>query len=322
MAGSSVLNLMPCLQSWDGNNILLRLLALPRVNPLDPLVPAGPSFATADLVFDVRAVSASRVQTTFPPLGAPRRASFSRRPRGPQRRQLHDGLSAQFPIDPNTPTPPARSISIYKHLPQTYREASGYTGGRTPFGVTDDRYRCALNPPPVPNPVRTPRPPIPTTVSWAKVIAAALRQRLLAEALGLAVPLSRCATPPDFFKAGGFVYITLASASDAYALTATPGALALYAARVPPLAAARQLFSPALFPVGGCAARCRLRRHLPGGHRLRRRLCQVCARDAERLGRPARRDRHRRPPDDPYRHPPRLGRRAGSDLAQPPDGSP
>ena len=115
--------------------------------------------------------------------------------------------------------------------------------------MTDDRYRCALNPPPVPNPVRTPRPPIPTTVSWAKVIAAALRQRLLAEALGLAVPLTVALPAPDFFKAGGFVYITLAPASDAYALTATPGALALYAARVPPLAAARQLFSPALFPV-------------------------------------------------------------------------
>jgi hypothetical protein len=245
MPGSSVLNLMPCLQSWDGNDIQLRLLALPRVNPLDPLIPAGPSFATAKFVFDVRLVAGL---DTLPTTAVPSTSVIVPAPARASALALSNGLSAQFPIDPNPPPVPARSISIYKHLPQTYLDASGYAAGRTPFGVTDDRYRCALNPPPVSNPVRTPRPPIPTTVSWAKVIAAALRQKLLAEALGLTVPLTVTLPAADFFKAGGFIYVTLAPASDAYALT-TLDALALYAARVPPLAGARPLFSPVFFPV-------------------------------------------------------------------------
>lgn len=246
MPPSSVLNLMPCLQSWDGASIGLRLLVLPRVDPLAALIPAGPSFAAAKFVFDVRLVAGL---DTLPTTASAATSVIVDAPARTQAPALFNALSGQFVIDPHPVLVAPPSLSIYKHLPLSYRTASGYAGGRTPFGVTDDRYRCALNPPPVPNPVRKPRPPIPTSVSWAKVIAAALRQKLLGEALGLTVPLTVGLPAKDFFKAGGFIYVTLAAASDAFGLTATPGALTLCAARVPPLAGARTLFSPVFFPV-------------------------------------------------------------------------
>src|SRR5439155_9220034 len=53
MASPTKLNLLPYLQHWNGARLQLRLLAVPRGNPLDPLLPpAGPSFATADFAFD------------------------------------------------------------------------------------------------------------------------------------------------------------------------------------------------------------------------------------------------------------------------------
>jgi len=242
----SIVNLMPCLQAWDGANIGLRLLVLPRIGPLDPLLANGPSFAAAKFVFDIRLVAGLGA---LPTTASAFTSVIVNPPARPQAVALFNALTAQFPIDPHPQLVAPPSLSIYKHLPLSYRAASGYAGGRTPFGVTDDRYRCALNPPPVPNPKRTPRPPIPTTVSWAKVIAAALRQKMLGEALGLSVPLTVALPAKDFFKAAGFIYVTLAPASDAYGLTTTPGDLSLFAARVPPLAGARTLFSPVFFPV-------------------------------------------------------------------------
>ena len=75
-----------------------------------------------------------------------------------------------------------------------------------------------------------------------------MRQPLLAEALGIIRPFD-IAIPADFFKEGGWIYVTLAAASDAFGLTTVPEALKVYSARVPALAAARTLFTPVLFPV-------------------------------------------------------------------------
>ena len=52
------LNLLPYLQEWDGANLQIRLLAVPRESPLDALVSggSGPSFAKAHFSFDVHLV--------------------------------------------------------------------------------------------------------------------------------------------------------------------------------------------------------------------------------------------------------------------------
>jgi hypothetical protein len=82
-------------------------------------------------------------------------------------------------------------------------------------------------------------------LSWGRIIAYALRQPALAEALGLVgqVTVTRDA---DFFVAGGWLFIDLHAISDVGA-----GQAAHYAARVPPLigGASRALFAAVLFPV-------------------------------------------------------------------------
>src|SRR5205085_4858730 len=67
-------------------------------------------------------------------------------------------------------------------------------------------------------------------------------------ALAMVRPLS--VTPPvGFFKDGGWIYVTLAVGTPGAGVFGVPGAVKLYAARVPPLPAARSLFTPVLFPV-------------------------------------------------------------------------
>jgi hypothetical protein len=77
----------------------------------------------------------------------------------------------------------------------------------------------------------------------------ALRQQLLAEKLGMIYPLTIPAPSADFFKLGGWVYVTLAATSDGFALTEIPDALKIYASRISPLSASCPLFSPVMFPV-------------------------------------------------------------------------
>ena len=244
------LNLLPYLQSWDGAHLAVRLLAIPRGSPLDPLVdgliPPGPSFATAQLTFDVRLVQGlDQMATTGSPSS---NVAITPAPT-PQAEALFKELAKQFQIDPAPlpANPRPAGTSIMKYLPPTYRQAVGFSGSRSPNVVTDDSYFCVLN---APSPKHyTKLPPPSPLLPWGKVIAMAMRQPMLAEALGLIRPLD--VTPPaaDFFKEGGWLYITLASTSDAFALTTLPDALKLYSARIPPLTASRSLFTSVLFPV-------------------------------------------------------------------------
>src|SRR5438132_8581195 len=98
MASPTRLNLLPYLQHWDGARLHLRLLAVPRGSPLDPLVaPAGPSFATADFVFDVHLVSGLDQIPTF---GTPATSVTIASPHPPQAQHLFNQLATVFPIDP------------------------------------------------------------------------------------------------------------------------------------------------------------------------------------------------------------------------------
>jgi hypothetical protein len=250
MASPTKLNLLPYLQSWDGVRLGVRLLAIPRGNPLDPLVdgqnPPGPSFATAHLVFDVRLVKGlDQMATTTSPSTSVVITPASTA----QAEALFKELAKQFQIDPAPPpaNPRPTNTTIRKYLPPTYRQAIGFSGARTPFVVTDDSYFCAISasPPKSYNKL----PPADPMLPWGKVIAMAMRQPVLAEALGLIRPLEVTVPTADFFKGGGWLYVSLATTSDAFALTTLPDALKMYAARIPPLEASRSLFTPVLFPV-------------------------------------------------------------------------
>lgn len=250
MASPIRLNLLPYLQSWDGTNLAVRLLALPRGDPLDdPLVegqtPPGPSFASANLVFDVRLVKGLDQMVTT----ASQASNVIVEPNPtPKAKALFKALTNQFQIDPSPPPVPPRTADnqIKKYLPPTYQKAVGFSGSRTPFAVIDNSYFCAIRAPKKQyNKLKPQDPKLP----WGKVIALAMRQPIIAEELGLIRPLQIKPPAADFFKEGGWLYVTLASSSDAFALTAIPQALKIYAARVPPLDKVRSLFTPVLFPV-------------------------------------------------------------------------
>jgi hypothetical protein len=223
-------------------------LAVPRGNPLDPLVaPTGPSFAAANFTFDVRLVAGL---DQIPAFGTPASSVAIASPHPPQAQNLFNQLATVFPIDPVPPAanPRPAGTLIKKYLPPTYRDAVGFSVARSPYTVSDDSYACLLRSGTNKPPYKKIKPPEAPKFPWGKVIAIAMRQPVLAEVLGIIRPFE-VAVPPEFFKEGGWLYVTLAPASDAFALATTPDALKIYAARVPALPTPRTLFTPVLFPV-------------------------------------------------------------------------
>lgn len=245
------LSLLAFPQGFDGANIRLRILVMPQGDPLSPLLtnvppaPDSPAFAdgkpqfTAALIPSIASLPTPAAATAHvalpatPPAGA---------------RPLFQSLAAQFNIvaNPAGRTPRVTGYSTRKYLPDSYRSAFNFDRPRTPFAVTDDTYHCLLE-----NPTqRTSQPAPPSTVSWGRVIGYAVRQPLLARALGLLYETTIVLPQPDFFANGGWLSVGLASAGDfAAQVAAMPAALGTYAARIPPLTAPRQVFAAVLFPV-------------------------------------------------------------------------
>jgi hypothetical protein len=239
-------------QSWDGTNIRLRILILPQGNPLSPLLtgvspaPDSPAFADAKPKFVVQLIpslaalpapAAATVQvslSTVPPTGA---------------RGLFQQLASQFNLaaDPPGQTPRRLGYSTSKYLPESYRTAFNFDRPSTPFAVTDNSYHCLLENLPA---KLTPQPPPPSTVSWGRAIGFALRQPLLATALGLLYDISFALPEPVSFAGGGWIFLNLDSTSDfAPQLAVNPALMQPYAARLPALVAPRPLFAAVLFPV-------------------------------------------------------------------------
>ena len=236
--------LLPYLQRWDGATLQLRLLVIPRGNPLDPLTAGSPNFPSANFVFDT--FLAPGLDTLPAPGGAAILTVAS--PVVPTALPLLNALSLQFEIDP-APAPATRppGTQVKKHLPLSYQQAVGFAPGRTGLVFTDDTYSCALQTPP-PKPFKRLPPPNPA-VAWGKILAALVRNPMLATAAGMIRTLDVPIEPPATLKAGGFLYVTLSPASDGAALLGTPDGLKVYATRIPALSASRDLFTPVLFPV-------------------------------------------------------------------------
>jgi hypothetical protein len=235
------LSLLPYAQSYDGGHLHVRLLMLPSSSPLDPLGdPGSPSFATANLTLSVVLTSGL---ADMPPAGT-QIVTSEVSPAPAQAAALFGDLATTFMIDPApAAASPRRAMTVLKHLPPSYREASGVTVPRSPYTRTDDSYACAHTQVGTARPLPDRAAPIP----WGRVIAIALRQPLLAEALGLIRPLT-VAVPAGALDHGGWLHVTLDPSGDA-GLLGISGALAVFATRIAPLPAPRALFSPVLFPV-------------------------------------------------------------------------
>lgn len=257
--------LLPFPQFYDGGTQLtLRLVLMPRnQNPLQPAIEQHavipdpvPAFADAALTFEASIISGLNnfpydelTHDTKPlPTAAPANARdlfvalgehFKITNRDRSNQYLEAGVAA-------TATKPAE-LTIRKYLPLSYRQAFNFTTPRTRNAVTDDSYRCAVRDAGlVPGFKRSP-----DEITWGKVFAYALRQKLLAEQLGMVYETTLIINETHFPQ-GGWLYIDLAADSD-YLTQQQAGKYFIkrYAARIPALEAGkpRQLFAPILFPV-------------------------------------------------------------------------
>ncbi len=242
------LSLLAFPQKWDGISITLRFLVLPQGDPRSPLltgVPNTPAFADAKLKILAHLIPS--LDALPQPSNATAQVSLVLTPPS-NPRTLFQHLATQFHIVPNNPgEPPRRSgWRTRKFLPESYRNAFDFDRPRTPFALTDDTYRCMIQHPAT----KTKQPPPLKTVTWGRVIGFALRQPLLAQALGLLYETIVTLPSATFFSEGGWLYLGLDPTSDfSLQVAKQPDLLQPYAARIPALSAPRSLFAAVLFPV-------------------------------------------------------------------------
>jgi hypothetical protein len=241
---NSFLSLLTFPQFWDGASLTVRFLCLPKRDPFQPLRPGLPPFSTANLVFEANMIgSLARV-----PLPADAISTGPLVLEGPplQKVEIFTELTNHFTIRPFNP----RRIQAQFRKPMTpsYQQLIG-DRQHSPLLSTPDEFGCALHQGATDQPDK-PGPPPPSDVSWGQLMAYALRQPNLAAALGLVGQATITPDNPALFANGGWLYIDLHPTSD----YAGQDILARYAARIPKLSTARQLFAAVLFPVLTVAA--------------------------------------------------------------------
>jgi hypothetical protein len=241
------LTLLTFPQSWDGAALAVRFLCLPKTNPQDPLGPGLPDFASANIVLSARLIAGfehlplTAASTEVGPL------TITAPP--VNKTALFEELTEQFTIAPSVaPVMPPPELRLRKVMTDSYRELVG-TGRRPSYLSEASEYECALHE------AAGEQPPdpvvLPISLTWGRVIAFALRQPRLAEALGLMGGTSVTLPDPAFFEEGGWLFLDLHATSD-YAGVADFAAR--YAARIPPLTGGRRIFAAVLFPVADGAA--------------------------------------------------------------------
>jgi len=249
------LSLMLLPQSWDGHHLTANLLLLPNGDPTQavPLISGHElPFATAQPVLRAALLpgiatpawdpSITPAMLTYIPLTLTYSSTES---------AIYAAMNTQYtPVTTNIASFNQPGGAIYKDLPETYLDATGF---QTPAGdkfSTGDGFLCSLGSTasaPNTTPVST------STINWGEIISYALRQPLIAQAMGLiysqvSIPLTAAQV-----ASGGWIWIEIDSTNPAnwYAklVTETPTAVSTYAARLPALTATPQdVFAAVLFP--------------------------------------------------------------------------
>jgi hypothetical protein len=263
MEASQRFSILTFPQSFDGTDLRVNIVFLPRnQNPLEtadgvPPPNGATPFAEAKLSFVARIVSGL---SGLPGTGTPLAPVPLATTQPTQAKPLFEALAKQFQITnlgaqntntnvANTPAPIPLALdkSVKKYLPETYRKSFNFVAPRTRNAVTDDAYHCAVREA-VPNPAFKQSD---EWISWGQVFASAMRQPLLATALGM-IYHTRITVNATQFAKGGWLYADLAAGSD-YANQQNNNAAFVkrYAARIPVLEAGkpRSVFGAILFPV-------------------------------------------------------------------------
>lgn len=249
------LSLMLLPQSWDGHNLVANLLLLPAGNPTLPVpLISGQElpFATAQPVLRAALLpglttppwdpSITPSMLTYVPLTLSYSAAQS---------TIFSALNTQYtPVTTDLTTFSQPSGAIYKDLPESYLDATGFQTPDSDLFSTGDGFLCSLGSA-ASTPNKTPTPT--TTINWGEIISYALRQPLIAQAMGLiysqvSIPLTAAQV-----AAGGWIWLEIdtSNLSNWYAtlLSEQPQSVYSYAARLPNLTAtAQDVFAAVLFP--------------------------------------------------------------------------
>ncbi|MBV8139912.1 MAG: hypothetical protein JO121_30390 [Deltaproteobacteria bacterium] len=236
------INLLTFLQGWTSSavalppqRLLFSVLVLPKGNPLTDFAPA---FPTANLQFQAGVIASL---DALPTAAAATWVPVTANATPPNRPALFSSVAARFTVRPHGGAPSPTPAAVKKWLPDSYRTATALARPRTSIAITDDSYQCAIRDP---GAIPVPKSPPAADFYWEEILGFVLRQPLLAQQMGLIYTGYFDLPVADTLASGGYVYIDLTGASDYAAVKRTR-----FAARVPPLAKARLLFTPVLFPV-------------------------------------------------------------------------
>jgi hypothetical protein len=256
------LSLLAFPQRWTGAALEVHVLLLPAGNPTIAPTPAVGLPAFAGTSWALRAMVLPGLDALLGPNpgATPGAAPFKFTAAAPANAlALFQAIGAQFPI---APPPTSADVTarkarlansaIRKQLPTSYTSAFAFErpGPGTTIG---NEFGCSLRDT-LPAKDTDPKPP--ATVTWGAVLSFALRQPLVARALGLLHEVTIPIASPTLLEAGGWLYVELDPAGPIVPLL--PDTVRGYAARLPALAAGaaakRPLFGAVLFPVGLTAA--------------------------------------------------------------------
>ncbi|HEY4379411.1 MAG TPA: hypothetical protein VGN01_03635 [Acidobacteriaceae bacterium] len=243
------LSLMLLPQRWDGSNLIANLLLLPNGDPTAPVPIISGSelpFSKAQPVLRAALLPGLAVPSWDPSITP---ASLTYVPitlaYSAAEQPIFDALTAEY-----TPTvPPLTQAAgvVRKDLPESYMAATGFATPNAEFFTAVDGFGCAIGSQ-TPNTVQVPS----RTIAWGEILSFALRQPLICQAMGLAYLQVSIPLNPDQVNAGGWIWVEIDTSSmdNWYAklVTEQPDAVSTYAARLPALTAAQDVFGAILFP--------------------------------------------------------------------------
>lgn len=257
------LSLMVFPQQWSGSEIIANLLLLPNG---DPTAPVGVELPFSQAQPVLRAVllpgfSKPCWDPTINPASLVHSPLFHITPPGTVEQpglqqpafkdEILEGLAQQY--TPSVPGRVATAGTVKKDLPQSYLELAGTSSQGSGLFPSADEYACdLLNTPPNVTAVG------PTTMAWGEIFSYALRQPLIAQAIGMTYFGVRIPFSPDVLSGGGWLWVEIDTTdlSNWYAklVTSSSGQPAnqqpvrSYAARIPALAQPQSIFAAVLFP--------------------------------------------------------------------------
>lgn len=248
------LSLLAFPQRWTNGTVDARVLILPTTPQVQVSGGGLPKFSGTDWPLEARVVPGLDALLGPNPgitAGAEALAFTAGAPAGAE--ALFSALGSFFNVGPPEPTPNRlarlNNVSIKKELPTSYTSAFPFERPRTGT-TTGNEFGCSLrdNVPALPGDSKPPQ-----SLTWGAALSYALRQPLLARALGLIHEVTIPLANPSLLQAGGWLYFELGLGAP---VPTVPGAVRSYAARLPALKAnaTRPLFGAVLLPVGLTAA--------------------------------------------------------------------